>query len=202
MNRPGWWAFWGRRLRYLVAGLATSMVVAILHWGLCAAGAMRHPDQSADDQTGIYFTSRLLGAPPWQPGGASPAAPMVLPYGWPFDSLGVLFVRYRNSSKWEVLAGADVGLSDRTFHNPRGWFPLMPLVAGTLLNSILSAGIIWIVIAVARRCSARERQRRGGIPRCADCGYPTNLQATICAECGQSLSSANPKEQRNAGDRS
>jgi hypothetical protein len=188
MNRPGWWSFWGRRLRYLAAGLAASMLVAVLHWGSCAIGAMRHPDQSADDQTGIYVTSRLLGAPPWESGGGSPAAPMVLAYGWPFDSLGVLFVRYRNSSKWEVLAGVDVGLGDSTFHNPRGWFPLMPLVAGTLANSMLFAVAIWAAVAGVRRLSARRTERSGGIPKCAACGYATNLQAATCAECGERFS--------------
>lgn len=69
---------------------------------------------------------------------------------------------------------------------PAGWrsdLPLRPLWRGFAVNTILCAGLLWVVVAgLIALC--RERRTRRGL--CPSCRYPRGT-SPVCTECGELL---------------
>ena len=98
-------------------------------------------------------------------------------HGWPMVSLESQHwvKRYATDqyraillSGWPLPAGAHPEL------------PILPLWPGFYVNTIVYAGMLWLLVTVT--VAARRRRRRRG-DLCPACGYPTG-ESDVCTECG------------------
>ncbi len=100
--------------------------------------------------------------------------------GWPFRSLRGYLAG--SQGPWLAIGGVEI---DKPLPDFRGrqCLPFMPIWPGFLANTVLYAGLAWLLT-----CSllfTRQRLRlRGG--RCPTCRYPIGA-SEVCTECGAAL---------------
>ncbi len=106
-------------------------------------------------------------------------------YGWPLRSAWCDW--YEGGTRASITWTGGGGHIETHLNPWRGFIPrplpLRPIWAGFLLNTMLYAGLMWLLIPGPFALRRFLRVRRGLCPKCA---YPMG-ESSVCTECGKPL---------------
>ncbi len=110
--------------------------------------------------------------------------------GWPLLSMsgGWSMTGFPRKSEWHVVDCIEIQaplgkhLSPSSGSHARG-LPLGPIWPGFAVNTLLYAGVLWLLFGGPFTVRRLIRVRRGLCPKC---GYPMG-ESAVCTECGKTL---------------
>lgn len=114
--------------------------------------------------------------------------------GWPMVSLRTTYIAHTDSIDSVVWTSEWIGgiaLPPQLPANSLNvWevraLPLIPIWPNFAINTIIYAGILWLIVAAPGKVRRWRRIKRG---LCSRCAYPVG-QSQVCTECGRAVKTA------------
>jgi len=100
--------------------------------------------------------------------------------GWPVFSLWNKWEVNTDDGSHQISGGISLSYAPYTPDDVYDSLPLIPLWPGFAINTLVYAGVLWMLCCGPFALRRMIRRRRG---QCARCAYPIG-QSPVCTECG------------------